>query len=141
MALPVSSKIIIGLIVGGGVLALVMMDNGDGLTEYVYVDKVVDNIAVYSGGKTIKVHGTVVPGTVRQKKNEAGDYTFDIQHEGRRLPVHFTNMVPDTFAEGGEVILTGELVNGRFESEEMAAKCPSKYEERPSADLDEAPPA
>ena len=85
-------------------------------------------------GRQIKVHGVVVGGTVKQKKGGAGDYTFEIEKDGRRLPVHFTNMVPDTFQEGGEVVLTGELVNGRFESEEMAAKCPSKYEEQVSAD-------
>lgn len=137
MALPISSKIIIGLFVGGAVFYLVSTSSGEGVLEYIFVDKVVDDIAAYSG-RTIKVHGTVVPGTVRQKKGEAGDYTFEIEKDGRRLPIHYTNMVPDTFAEGGEVILTGELVSGRFESEEMAAKCPSKYEERPSADPDQA---
>jgi cytochrome c-type biogenesis protein CcmE len=133
MALPVSSQIFIGLVVGGAVLYLVSTSSGEGVLEYIFVDKVVDDVAAYSG-RTIKVHGTVVPGTVRQKKGAAGDYTFEIEREGRRLPIHYTTMVPDTFAEGGEVILTGELLNGRFESEEMAAKCPSMYEERPSAD-------
>lgn len=135
MALPVSSQVLIGLVVGGAALYLVTTSSGEGVLDYIFVDKVVDNMAMYQG-RMIKVHGTVVPGTVKQKKGEAGDYTFDIEREGKRLPVHFTSMVPDTFAEGGEVILTGELANGRFESEEMAAKCPSKYEERPSADPD-----
>jgi cytochrome c-type biogenesis protein CcmE len=137
MALPVSSQILVGLVVGGAVLYLVTTSSGEGVLEYIFVDKVVDDVAAYSG-RQIKVHGTVVPGTVKQKKGAAGDYTFDIEREGRRMAVHFTSMVPDTFAEGGEVILTGELQNGRFESDEMAAKCPSKYEERPSADPDKA---
>lgn len=133
MALPVSSQIMIGLVVGGAVLYLVSSGGSEGVLEYVYVDRVVDQVAEYSG-RQIKVHGTVVPGTVRQKIGAAGDYTFEIEREGKRLPVHFTNMVPDTFQEGGEVVLTGELKDGRFESEEMAAKCPSKYEEQPQAD-------
>jgi cytochrome c-type biogenesis protein CcmE len=133
MALPVSSQILVGLVVGGAVLYLVTTSSGEGVLEYIFVDKVVDDVAAYSG-RQIKVHGTVVPGTVRQRKGAAGDYTFDIEKDGRRLAVHYTNMVPDTFAEGGEVILTGELTDGRFESDEMAAKCPSKYEERPTAD-------
>jgi len=135
MALPVSSQIIIGLVVGGAALYLVSSGGSEGVLEYVYVDKVVDDQAAYSG-RTIKVHGLVVHGSVRQKVGAAGDYTFEIEKEGRRLPVHFTNMVPDTFQEGGEVVLTGELKGGRFESDEMAAKCPSKYEEQPSADPD-----
>lgn len=139
MALPLSSQILVGLVVGGAALYLVSTGSGEGVLEYVFVDRVVDAPAAYSG-RTIKVHGVVVPGTVMQKKGAAGDYTFEIEKDGRRLPVHFTSMVPDTFAEGGEVILTGELVAGRFESEEMAAKCPSKYEERPLAAPDEKAP-
>lgn len=137
MALPTSSKVLIGCLVGGAVFYLVSTSDGEGVLEYIFVDRVVDDMAAYSG-RMIKVHGTVVPGTVKQKKGEAGDYTFEIEREGKRLAVHFTAMVPDTFAEGGEVILTGRLNNGRFESEEMAAKCPSKYEERPSADPDKS---
>jgi cytochrome c-type biogenesis protein CcmE len=132
MALPRTTKILIGVVVGAAVGYLVTSSSGEGVLEYIFVDKVVDNQAYYVG-RTIKVHGTVVGGTVRQKIGAAGDYTFEIEREGKRMPVHFTNMVPDTFQEGGEVILTGELKDGRFESDEMAAKCPSKYEENPTA--------
>lgn len=132
MALPRSTKTIIGFVVGAALGYLVYSGGGEGVLEYIFVDKVVDNPAQYAG-RTIKVHGTVVHGTVRQKIGAAGDYTFEIEREGKRMPVHFTNMVPDTFQEGGEVILTGELKDGRFESEEMAAKCPSKYEENQTA--------
>ncbi|HRI06516.1 MAG TPA: cytochrome c maturation protein CcmE [Nannocystaceae bacterium] len=134
MALPLATKLVIGLVVAGAVGYLVLADEGEGVLEYVYVEKVVASPAKYSG-RTIKVHGTVVPGTVRQKVGSSGDYTFDVEREGKRLAVHFTNMVPDTFAEGGEVVLTGQLndAGDRFESDEMAAKCPSKYEEEPMA--------
>lgn len=132
MALSRTTKILIGVVVGAAVGYLVTSSSGEGVLEYIFVDKVVDNQAYYVG-RTIKVHGTVVGGTVRQKIGAAGDYTFEIEREGKRMPVHFTNMVPDTFQEGGEVILTGELKDGRFESDEMAAKCPSKYEENPTA--------
>lgn len=138
MALPFTTQLGLGLVLAGAAVFVFSSGSTEGVLEYVYVDKVVDNEAQY-GGRTIKVHGTVVPGTVRQKVGAAGDYTFEIEKEGRRMPVHFTNMVPDTFAEGGEVVLTGELVAGRFESEEMAAKCPSKYEEQPSADPNRKP--
>lgn len=78
-----------------------------------------------------KVHGIVVEGSIQQKKGTTGDYRFVIEHGGQRLSVHFTNIPPDTFQEGGEVVLTGRLdaAGEVFESEEMSAKCPSKYEE------------
>ncbi|MBK8261756.1 MAG: cytochrome c maturation protein CcmE [Nannocystis sp.] len=134
MALPLATKVVIGLVIAGAVGYLVLADEGEGVLEYVYVEKVVAAPAKYQG-RTIKVHGTVVPGTVRQKVGASGDYTFEIEREGRRLAVHYTNMVPDTFAEGGEVVLTGRLsgAGDRFDSDEMAAKCPSKYEEEPMA--------
>jgi cytochrome c-type biogenesis protein CcmE len=135
MALPLATKAVLGLAVAGAIAFLVLSDDGEGVLEYVYADKVVQTPDEYTG-RTIKVHGTVVPGTIRQKVGSSGDYTFEIESEGERMAVHFTNMVPDTFAEGGEVVLTGQLATagGTFESDEMAAKCPSKYEEEPMAE-------
>ena len=138
MALPVTTQVILGLAIAGSAIFMVKAGGSEGVLEYIYVDKFVDAMPSYAG-RTVKVHGTVVPGTVRQKIGAAGDYTFEVEREGRRLPVHYTNMVPDTFAEGGEVVLTGVLLDGRFESEEMAAKCPSKYEEQASADPTKKP--
>ncbi len=138
MALPVTTQVVLGLAIAGAALYMISAGGSEGVLEYVYVDKFVDNQASY-GGRVVKVHGVVVPGTVKQRIGAAGDYTFEVEKEGRRLPVHFTNMVPDTFAEGGEVVLTGELKAGVFESEEMAAKCPSKYEEQASADPSKPP--
>ena len=138
MALPVTTQILIGLVIVGAGVYMISAGGSEGVLEYVYVDKFVDNQAQYVG-RTVKVHGVVVPGTVQQRVGAAGDYTFEVEYDGRRMPVHFTNMVPDTFAEGGEVILTGEYKDGRFESEEMAAKCPSKYEEQASADPTKKP--
>ncbi len=130
MALSTTTKIGLGMLVAGAIGVLVMLDPGEGVLEYVYVEKVVEDPAHFEG-RTFKVHGTVVEGTVKQKRGTTGDYRFMIEHEGQRLAVHFTNIPPDTFAEGGEVILTGKLNAGGdlFESEEMSAKCPSKYEE------------
>ncbi|MEZ4427776.1 MAG: cytochrome c maturation protein CcmE [Nannocystaceae bacterium] len=133
MALPLVSKLVIAAVVVGSGAYLVLSDSGEGVLEYVYVHQVTENPARFAG-RTFKVHGTVVEGTVKQKVGAAGDYTFEIHHEGQKLPIHFTNMLVDTFAEGGEVILTGHLrEDGVFESEEMSAKCPSKYEEQAEA--------
>ena len=140
MALSLGSKIVLGLALAGSVGYLALSDTGDGVLEYVYADEVVARPSSFAG-RTIKVHGTVVPGTIRQKKGTTGDYRFVIEHGGKRLAVHFTNLVPDTFAEGGEVILTGRLSDdgSEFESDEMTAKCPSKYEEQQAVELSKAP--
>jgi cytochrome c-type biogenesis protein CcmE len=130
MALSTGTKIGLGVVLAGAIGFLVLSDTGEGVLEYMYVDKLMDAPAKYQG-RTIKVHGTVVEGSISKKKGTTGDYHFVIAHGGHTLPVHFTNIPPDTFQEGGEVILTGRLSDGgdRFESDEMSAKCPSKYEE------------
>jgi cytochrome c-type biogenesis protein CcmE len=130
MALPLATKVVLGTALAGALAYLTLSDTGEGILEYVYVEKVVASPQQYAG-RTIKVHGVVVEGTIQQKKGTTGDYRFVVEHEGKRLAVHYTNLVPDTFQEGGEVVLTGQLTEGGqlFESDEMSAKCPSKYEE------------
>ncbi|MCA9715468.1 MAG: cytochrome c maturation protein CcmE [Myxococcales bacterium] len=133
MALPTSSKLIIAGVIVGAVAIIALSKPSEGVLEYVYVDHLMENTARFED-RVFKVHGTVVEGSVKQKIGEAGDYTFEITRNGSTLAVHYTNMVPDTFAEGGEVVLTGKLSDaGTFESTEMAAKCPSKYEEQEQA--------
>jgi len=132
MALTLGTKIALAAALTGATGYLVLSDTGEGVLEYMYVDKVADDMASYEG-RMIKVHGIVVKGSISKKTGEAGDYRFTIEHGGRRLPVHYTNIPPDTFQEEGEVVLTGKLVDGVFESDEMSAKCPSKYEEEASA--------
>jgi cytochrome c-type biogenesis protein CcmE len=130
MALSTGTKVGLGVVLAGAIGFLVLSDTGEGVLEYMYVDKLMETPAKYQG-RTIKVHGTVVEGTIAKKKGTTGDYHFVIEHEGERLAVHFTNIPPDTFQEGGEVILTGRLndAGDLFQSDEMSAKCPSKYEE------------
>ena len=129
MALTLGTKIGLGAVLAGAIGYLVVSDTGEGVLEYMFTDKLVDNAAQYTG-RTIKVHGTVVAGSIKKKRGTTGDLLFTIEHNGKRLPVHYTNIPPDTFQEEGEVILTGKLGDdGTFESDEMSAKCPSKYEE------------
>lgn len=138
MALGIGTRIGMGVVLAGAIGYLVVSDTGEGVLEYVYVDKVVQDPAKYAE-RTIKVHGIVVEGSIKRKKGTTGDYQFVIEHQGQRMPVHFTNIPPDTFQEGGEVVLTGRLTDdGRlFESDEMSAKCPSKYEEEAAVKLEE----
>lgn len=128
MALSKTTQLTLGGLVAAAVVGLIYFDSGEGVLEYVYANEVADAPERFVD-REFRVHGLVVEGSVKQKKGGGGDYTFEIVYEGKTLPVHYADMVPDTFAEGGEVVLTGTLDNGRFEATEMSAKCPSKYEE------------
>ena len=140
MALGVTSKVVLGTALAGALGYLLLSDPVEGVLEYVYVDAVAADLDRYQD-RTIKVHGVVVPGTITQKKGTTGNYNFVVEHGGKRLRVHYTNLVPDTFQEGGEVVLTGQLSDDGsvFESDEMSAKCPSKYEAEDQVKLDSRP--
>jgi cytochrome c-type biogenesis protein CcmE len=137
MALGTGTRIALGVALAGAVSYLVLSDTGEGVLEYVFVDKLMASPDEYKG-RTIRVHGIVVPGTIKQRVGATGDYQFVIEHGRRRLAVHYTNLVPDTFQEGGEVVLTGKLEDAGdlFVSDEMSAKCPSKYEEQDAVSSD-----
>ncbi len=129
MALPVGTKIGIGVVLAAALGYLVLSDTGEGVLEYMYVDQLLGDVQKYED-RTLKVHGLVAAGSIQRKKGTTGDLRFVVEYNGERLPVHFTNIPPDTFQEEGEVVLTGKLnAEGVFESDEMSAKCPSKYEE------------
>ena len=128
MALPVGTKIGIGVVLAAALGYLVLSDTGEGVLEYMYVDQLLGDVQKYEN-RTLKVHGLVAAGSIPRKKGTTGDLKFRVEYNGKTLPVHYTNIPPDTFQEEGEVVLTGRLVDGVFESDEMSAKCPSKYEE------------
>ena len=102
---------------------------GESMQYYKYVDEVVGSQADWSG-KKLQVHGYVVPGSIG-KKRDALEYRFDIQRNGKTMRAFYNGIVPDTFKDDSEVVLTGILTKEGFVANDMTAKCPSKYEAAP----------
>ena len=78
-------------------------------------------------GETIRVNGRVAPGSVEQ---EPGSLTmrFTISEGDQSLPVIHQGVVPDAFKVGNEVVVEGYIdQDGIFQSNNIMAKCPSKY--------------
>jgi cytochrome c-type biogenesis protein CcmE len=100
---------------------------GESMQYYKYVDEVVAAPDDW-GGKKLQVHGYVVPGSIGRKRDRL-DYQFDIQRNGKTLRAYYSGVVPDTFKDEAEVVLTGQLTPDGFMATDMTAKCPSKYEE------------
>lgn len=132
MALTKASQLGIGAVILGAVAVLVLSSPDEGVLEYVYANKVVEAPEDFMG-REFKVHGNVVEDSLRQEPG--GAYHFVIEFKGERLKIVYDDLLPDTFAEGGEVVLTGELEDGggTLRATEMSAKCPSKYEAEPGA--------
>ena len=102
---------------------------GESMQYYKYVDEVAGHQDAWTG-KTLQVHGYVVPGSIGRKR-DALDYQFDLQRNGQVIRAYYSGIVPDTFKDEAEVVLTGKFTPEGFMATDMTAKCPSKYEEAP----------
>jgi len=80
-------------------------------------------------GEELRVSGKVVEGTI-ERGPEANAIRFAVADEdGASVPVVYRGVVPDTFQDGGEVVVEGGLSrDGVFQAGTLLAKCPSKYE-------------
>ncbi len=54
-----------------------------------------------------------MPGSIG-KKRDALEYRFDIQRNGKTLRAFYNGIVPDTFKDDSEVVLTGVLTTDGF---------------------------
>lgn len=101
----------------------------DGAAYYQHVDEVMADPDAWRG-KRLQVHGYAKDIRVRPKSM---DYRFDIEKDGYVVHAVYTGIVPDTFRNDAEVVVTGRLDGDAFvvEPDGIMAKCPSKYEAKP----------
>jgi cytochrome c-type biogenesis protein CcmE len=101
----------------------------EGTAYYKNVDEVMGQPEVWHG-KKMNLRGFVVEKSIMRKRDSL-EYRFDVQNNGKVVPVSYTGVVPDTFKDGAEVLLKGHLGAQGFvvDPNGVIAKCPSKYEE------------
>ena len=80
-------------------------------------------------GKPMQLHGFIVDKSILQRPNTL-DYRFKIKTDEYSVVADYTGIVPDTFKDGAEVVLSGRLGPEGFKVDPngVTAKCPSKYE-------------
>jgi len=100
----------------------------EGTEYYKHVDEVMADPAAWHG-KRMSLHGFVVDKSIYAKPNSL-EYRFEIQSNGKVMAARYTGVVPDTFKDGSEVVLKGQLGPNGFMVDPggVMAKCPSKYE-------------
>jgi cytochrome c-type biogenesis protein CcmE len=80
-------------------------------------------------GKTYKLGGTVVKGSVERNRDQL---RFDLADPkgSATVTVVYAGAVPDPFREGREVIVTVTKQGGTYvgERDSLVTKCPSKFE-------------
>jgi cytochrome c-type biogenesis protein CcmE len=105
----------------------------EGTEYYKHVDEVMGQPAEWYG-KKLQLHGYVVPNSVLVNKRTL-EYRFKVESKGKIVDARYTGVVPDTFKDDAEVVLKGTLAADGFSVAPggVMAKCPSKYEPKPSA--------
>ena len=91
---------------------------------YKHVDEVMASPDQWYG-KHLQLHG-FVEGAV-EHASDGLDYHFQIRNGDAVVRASYHGLVPDTFKEGSEVVLTGQLAKDGFHADNVMAKCPSKY--------------
>ena len=99
----------------------------EGTEYYVHVDEVMNDPSAWQG-KQLQLHGYVVDKSIFVKPQTL-EYVFQIQNKGAVVQASYTGIVPDTFKDGSEVVLKGQLSQKGIavEPNGVMAKCPSKY--------------
>jgi cytochrome c-type biogenesis protein CcmE len=110
----------------------------DGAEYFKLVDEVMINRSAWEG-KPLQLKGYVVPGS-RMRKPDTLEWQFKVQNNptrsgqaGATVDAWYTGIVPDTFNDEAEVVLSGKLGPDGFHATNVVAKCPSKYEAARSA--------
>ena len=106
--------------------ALLYTSLGESAEYYKHVDEVMVSPQQWQG-KRLQLHGYAQD--VRRNPSTL-DYRFTVENNGKSVRAYYTGVVPDTFKDGAEVVVKGELLaNGTFQVQKdgVIAKCPSKY--------------
>lgn len=75
--------------------------------------------------EVFRIGGLVEAGSIERGNGET--VTFAVTDGGATVPVSYTGILPDLFAEGQGMVATGSLVTGTFEATEILAKHDESY--------------
>ena len=120
------------LVLGGIAVVIAMIAStfrGSAMVYSKYVDEVATPAARARWvGRTLRVEGLVVPASIEHRPGTR-DFRFRVTRNHAELSVTYSGIVPDTFRDCAGVTVRGVLgSDGVFRSDEIVAKCPSKYE-------------
>lgn len=97
-------------------------------------------------GDTYRLNGVVSagsPSNAAEQAISAEGVRFTVQDQeepGKRVEVLYRGIVPDTFKDGREIVVTGTMEAGTFVArrDTLLTKCPSKFEGKKSPEREPA---
>lgn len=95
---------------------------------YFEIDEFLPRRAAHAG-ETLRVKGWVKTGSI-QWDAATNRLAFDLSRKdgSEPVPVAYTGILPDMFAEGREVVVEGRYEVPGFRAKQIMTSCPSKYE-------------
>jgi cytochrome c-type biogenesis protein CcmE len=116
-----------GLVIVGALIWLGFIGFQESKAYYITVEEF-SAMQGQLGGKTVKVAGDVVPGSIDRASSPM---EFLISSRGQTLKVKYVGkeVIPDTFRDESKAVVEGNLgSDGVFQARRIEAKCASKYE-------------
>lgn len=107
------------------VLAVALIGYGfrDGINLYRAPSQMAENPP--ASGEVFRLGGLVEDGSLKRGQGET--VSFRVTDGGASIPVRFTGVLPDLFAEGQGMIGTGSMQGDTFVASEILAKHDEKY--------------
>lgn len=105
----------------------------DASTYHLVDDLVAGGLRAHEG-EVVRVHGYVVTNSLQRLDGDDALHSFLLVWNGVALRAEVHGLLPDTFRDQAEVIVTGTLVHRdgwRLEGTAVIAKCTGKYEGAP----------
>jgi cytochrome c-type biogenesis protein CcmE len=115
-----------GVIVAVGIGAVVYLFQ----TQAAYYRQVSELATGQYDGKSVKVGGRVLDGTIQRDAEGVHFAISDLTGEQATVNVVYSGQMPGTFEPGVDVVVIGEYAsNGSLiTADQLQTKCPSKYE-------------
>ncbi|MBN1566446.1 MAG: cytochrome c maturation protein CcmE [Acidobacteria bacterium] len=121
-------KILLGaIVVAGALIWLGFVGFQESKAYYITVDEYT-SMKESLGGKTLKLAGEVVAGSIDRSKPHM---EFVIANQDKTIRVQYigNGIIPDTFKDGTKALVEGTAApGGIFQASHIEAKCASKYE-------------
>lgn len=119
--------LIAGLVLLAAVGVLIYMSMRGNVASYFVTVGELDQQAAQVNGKTVRVGGNVLPGSIHKGGIDQA-MTFTVTDGAHQLPVTYSGDVPDIFTNNTQVVVEGTFHEGGvFQASTLLTKCPSKF--------------
>ncbi|MDD2497887.1 MAG: cytochrome c maturation protein CcmE [Desulfitobacteriaceae bacterium] len=135
-----NKKVLISVVVIIAAVYYLMMSGFQNSSVHIGLEQLKTSGSTYRG-QYIRTEGTIIGSTVNWDAPNV-ELAFSVTGKDNPdviLPVIYKNVMPDNFNDATEVMIGGYYTPGEsFQAEELVTKCPSKYEEKETAEQEES---